>query len=52
MSDIPTKIVERLAKLYQSFHMIMVGKKTICYIAHQNFVSAFDLIEWKWVNHI
>ncbi|CDW76646.1 UNKNOWN [Stylonychia lemnae] len=52
MSVIPIKIVERYAKLYQSFHMIMVGSQTTCLIAHQNFISAFDLIAWKWVNHI
>ncbi|CDW88225.1 UNKNOWN [Stylonychia lemnae] len=52
MSVIPLKISERYAKLFSSFHMIMVGTQTICFIAHQNFVSAFDLIAWRWVNHI
>eukprot|EP00347_Sterkiella_histriomuscorum_P010531 403375928 len=52
MRDIKCKILERYAKFYSFFQLLMIDDTTLCIVAHQKFISVFDIINWKWINHI
>jgi hypothetical protein len=49
--NIPVKLVQNIVSLYTGVHLVKIGKAMVV-ITHGKFVSLFDLIEWKWINHI
>ena len=45
------KKVHNIVNLFTGIMIVKIGI-TMCVITHSKFVSLFDLLEWKWVNHI
>ena len=48
---IHVKKVHNIVNLFTGIHIVRIGI-TMCVITHSKFASLFDLLEWKWVNHI
>ena len=46
------KKVQNVVKLYTGFHLVMIRGITMALITHGRFVSIFDIINWKWLNHV
>lgn len=51
-SEFPLKTVQAYLNNFCDYQIIQSDSSTLCLIAHLNFVSVFDILAWKWVNHI
>lgn len=52
MDDVVLKTVQDYVMLFQGFKIINFKGQTLAMIVHNQFVSVFDIIAWKWVTHL
>ena len=52
-SIVAVKRCQDYIKMYKSFKIKSFNDKDpICYVAHQNFVSLYDIIGNRWIKHM
>lgn len=49
LTDVPNKVLKSRVKLYSAIYLN--GQAFTAMVAHNNYLSFFDLNEWDWYDH-